>query len=217
MGIRASGRSALIITTGLLICFAGPMRSTESSAAASDTKTEGTSGTASSKTTKEASRHVRKQTSHSRSSDKAASKADAKKDKTAAEPDAVSSDGNKPSALPPSVADAQAQMTDADALASNAGRAVAARQIEPAQIQNLVSPDELNDLDRALSEDKPATPTMTLASIDVPQAATSVTYTTASSASGSDSTWNQTSLIGKLFIAFGGLLTVASAARMFMA
>jgi hypothetical protein len=37
-------------------------------------------------------------------------------------------------------------------------------------------------------------------------------------ASGSDSsTWDQTSLIGKIFIAFGALLTMASAARMFMA
>jgi hypothetical protein len=35
--------------------------------------------------------------------------------------------------------------------------------------------------------------------------------------SSSDSTWDQTSLIGKIFIAFGGLLTLASAARMFMA
>ena len=31
------------------------------------------------------------------------------------------------------------------------------------------------------------------------------------------STWDQTSLIGKIFIAFGALLTMASAARMFMA
>ena len=32
-----------------------------------------------------------------------------------------------------------------------------------------------------------------------------------------DSAWGQSSLIGKIFIAFGGLLTIASAARMFMA
>jgi hypothetical protein len=37
-------------------------------------------------------------------------------------------------------------------------------------------------------------------------------------ASGNDgSTWDQTSLIGKIFIGFGALLTMASAARMFMA
>jgi hypothetical protein len=35
--------------------------------------------------------------------------------------------------------------------------------------------------------------------------------------SNESSTWDQTSLIGKIFIAFGGLLTLASAARMFMA
>ena len=32
-----------------------------------------------------------------------------------------------------------------------------------------------------------------------------------------NATWDETSLIGKLFIGFGALLTVASAARMFMA
>ena len=36
-------------------------------------------------------------------------------------------------------------------------------------------------------------------------------------ANGESSTWDQTSLIGKIFIAFGALLTMASAARMFMA
>jgi hypothetical protein len=32
-----------------------------------------------------------------------------------------------------------------------------------------------------------------------------------------NSTWDETSLIGKIFIGFGALLTMASAARMFMA
>ena len=32
-----------------------------------------------------------------------------------------------------------------------------------------------------------------------------------------NATWDETSLIGKLFIGFGALLTIASAARMFMA
>lgn len=36
-------------------------------------------------------------------------------------------------------------------------------------------------------------------------------------ASGEHSVWDETSLIGKIFIAFGALLTIASAARMFMA
>jgi hypothetical protein len=41
--------------------------------------------------------------------------------------------------------------------------------------------------------------------------------TQAAAVSNDDSAWSQTSLIGKIFIAFGGLLTLASAARMFMA
>jgi hypothetical protein len=36
-------------------------------------------------------------------------------------------------------------------------------------------------------------------------------------ASGEHSVWDETSLIGKIFIGFGALLTIASAARMFMA
>jgi hypothetical protein len=36
-------------------------------------------------------------------------------------------------------------------------------------------------------------------------------------ASSDNSAWDQTSLIGKVFIAFGALLTMASAARMLMA
>ncbi len=52
-----------------------------------------------------------------------------------------------------------------------------------------------------------ATPAMSaMASADKPQIA-----------SNDDSAWGQSSLIGKIFIAFGGLLTVASAARMFIA
>ena len=39
----------------------------------------------------------------------------------------------------------------------------------------------------------------------------------AASSSNESSTWDQTSLIGKIFIGFGALLTMASAARMFMA
>ena len=58
------------------------------------------------------------------------------------------------------------------------------------------------------SDDKDTAPAATLA-MAVAQAPVM--------ASTDDSTWGQTSLIGKIFIAFGGLLTLASAARMFMA
>ncbi|MDO9062508.1 MAG: hypothetical protein Q7U92_26285, partial [Bradyrhizobium sp.] len=89
----------------------------------------------------------------------------------------------------------------------------------------VVAPDQLNDLDRALqetkseagseakSEAKPAAPILTLASAEAPPAPAAPVV----ARSKEDSAWDQTSLIGKIFIAFGALLTMASAARMFMA
>jgi len=89
----------------------------------------------------------------------------------------------------PAVADAQpdvnAQQHDANA------------QVAPA--------DQVNDLDLAATDDKPAL-TLATATIDPPAVVTN-----------SSTTLDQTSLIGKIFIAFGGLLTVASAARMLIA
>jgi hypothetical protein len=87
---------------------------------------------------------------------------------------------------------------------------------QPAADAQIVAADQLNDLDRALvEENKPAAqesppPAATLAMVRAPAAPVM--------AKGDDSsTWDQTSLIGKIFIAFGALLTVASAARMFIA
>jgi len=114
--------------------------------------------------------------------------------------------------------------TEADALASSAGKTLAANQTDAVQPQaepataaaaDVVPSDELNDVDRALTENKPATPTLAMASIDT--AATNDGSAIGQSATSDDSTWKQTSLIGKIFIAFGGLLTLASAARMFIA
>jgi hypothetical protein len=75
----------------------------------------------------------------------------------------------------------------------------------------VVAADQLNDVDRALHEGNP--PALVLASADTPATAPAM----ASSSGNDGSTWDQTSLIGKIFIGFGALLTMASAARMFMA
>jgi hypothetical protein len=81
---------------------------------------------------------------------------------------------------------------------------------QPAAETQVVAADQLNDVDRALHDSKEPAANQTTASTDVPA--------TPAMASGRDSsTWDQTSLIGKIFIAFGTLLTMASAARMFMA
>ena len=110
------------------------------------------------------------------------------------------------------------QMAAADARAGTAKPAVDAAappqvpqagEAKPADGQ-VVASDQLNDVDRALRETPPS-PQVTVASNDTPAQR-------AIAMAGNDhSLWDETSLIGKVFIAFGTLLTVASAARMFMA
>lgn len=86
--------------------------------------------------------------------------------------------------------------------------------IQPAPDNVVVAPDELNDVDRALREDQPSPPPVAGAAVTEPPAAGAAPVMAAGS---ENSVWNQTSLIGKIFIGFGALLTVASAARMFIA
>jgi hypothetical protein len=74
----------------------------------------------------------------------------------------------------------------------------------------VVEVDQLNEVDKALQEQTPASQTtVAVAPVKPAEQAKPLIQET--------STWDQTSLIGKIFIAFGALLTVASAARMFMA
>ncbi len=83
-------------------------------------------------------------------------------------------------------------------------------EAQPADGQ-AVATDQLNDAGRALREQRPAAPPVVVASNDPPA------QRTGAMAGDDRSLWDETSLIGKVFIAFGTLLTVASAARMFMA
>ena len=72
----------------------------------------------------------------------------------------------------------------------------------------LVAADQLSDTDRTLQESSPAAAGSTNPSPTPAPVATA--------ASDDGSAWNQASLIGKVFIGCGALLTVASAARLFM-
>jgi hypothetical protein len=110
------------------------------------------------------------------------------------------------------------QMAATDARAGTAKPAVdtgtppqsAAGDTQPAD-GRVVASDQLNEGDRALrGETSPAQPTA-VASSDAPG------QHTVAMAGDDHSVWDETSLIGKVFIAFGTLLTIASAARMFMA
>ena len=198
MKINASGRAALILATGLFACFAAP-----SLAAA------GTDGLKS-------VRHYRHYVHH-RSAMEAVKSSDSEKE---AATDTAENAGVNSATLPPSVANANAQLaanTLADSARAMTARAndimQAAADSRPATESQMVAPDQLNDVDRALREDRPPQQT-TLAMSSADAAAAAATPVMASSES---SSWDQSSLIGEICIASGALLTLASAARLFMA
>jgi hypothetical protein len=97
-------------------------------------------------------------------------------------------------AIPPSVADANAQLSSSDTPAADAQPAAATETKPNAQ-------------------PAAANPMVAAAEAEAPSAREAAPPPSASE----HSIWDETSLIGKIFIGFGALLTIASAARMFMA
>ena len=238
MSMGASGRSALIIAAGLLLGFGGPMRATDSAAEPAGVAAAHTGKAGAPVKLGKFSKHRshKRQATRTRKAAKAESKTDINEAKTTA---SATQDSDKGIPLPPTVANANASVspgtedlskegsskTEAGALASSAGEMLATNQGDaappvdnapsPAAAVEIVPSDELNEIDRALAESHQDSPSLALASVDVaPNANNAETDQAAASDS---SAWNQTSLIGKIFIAFGGFLTIGSAARMFMA
>ncbi|MEO6839380.1 MAG: hypothetical protein ABI192_01305 [Bradyrhizobium sp.] len=219
MNSKASGRSALILATGLWIGFAGPSLAA-GDATASSKPNAAASSTAINNSAKRASRHLKKYAHQ-----KSAKVADKSADKKAGSPTTGDADNSPPVPsirMPVSIANANAQLPATDTPAGSA-QAMSDRantilqaapgssaDAQPATGAPVVAADQLNEVDRALH----AT-TVALASADAPAVMASPPL--AAAASNENSTWDQTSLIGKIFIGFGALLTMASAARMFMA
>jgi hypothetical protein len=223
MTIKASGRSALILATGLFVCFAGPSQAAAGAdGAAASSKTEKAGAPiALNKYAKPGARNGKKYAR--RKSSKLALKSSSSKKAAPLDDVAIDDRAGSP-AMPSAVANANAQLASADPLPDNA-KAMSARannillavpanqggsaETSPAPVgMQVVAADQLNELDRALQESK--APPLVMAAAEPPVAPVAVSST-------ESSTWDQTSLIGKIFIAFGGLLTLASAARMFMA
>src|SRR3982075_1404770 len=119
MTIKASGRSALIIAAGIWACFAGPLQAAEGAdnATASVSKQESKAAGAP---------IVLKKYTKSRSAQRQSSKAALKStpesttDKKATEADAADNSGDSSTAIPPSVANANAQLAAADTPIRNA-------------------------------------------------------------------------------------------------
>jgi hypothetical protein len=218
MTIKASGYSA-ILAAGLLVGLAGLSQAATGAAATANSQSE--AAAAAGKHARHSS-HRAKKYAH-RKSLKVALKSNSDNKAGAADDDDDNSLGA--SAIPPSVANANAQLASADTPAGSA-RAMSARANEilqapplaaqPAADAQVVSPDQINDLDRALPDSTHPAPAVKMASAEAPAPAPPAPPAVAA---GSDesSSWDETSLIGKIFIGFGALLTMASAARMFMA
>jgi hypothetical protein len=178
------------------------------------------------KGTRHASRHWRSYAHHK--SGKVALKSSPAKKNDATD---GAADGDISTAIPPLVANANAQLATADTPDSNA-KAMTARandmlqaagqdnipqavaekpaDAQPAAETQVLPPDQLNDVDRTLPASAASAPAQAMASADAPDEPVVAK-------SDDNSTSDRTSLIGKIFMACGGVLTLASAVRMFMA
>ncbi|MGA2994312.1 hypothetical protein [Bradyrhizobium sp.] len=194
MIIRPSERLALILAAGLLL--ASPVQATtDGDDPVSDSKSDGTAAPVAPRTFRHASHH-RKHYAHHRPHVIAA-KTDADRKATDATPDDTKALPN----IPPSIANANAQMLLANAQ-TNAAAAIPSTDNGTFTV---AAADQLNDADRTLQEGS-----------STPAAAPSSPPAPATAITGESTALDHTSLIGKIFIGFGALLTMASAARMFI-
>jgi hypothetical protein len=220
MTIHASGRSALIIAAGIWVYFSGPLYAAEGADNATPAVSNQATRVAGAPIVLKKYAKTRHGKHAQRKSGKVVLKSAA--DKKAAEADTAGTSDDSSTTMPPAIANANAQLASADmptgnakAMSARANYIVLAAADSPANLQptadtEVVAADQLNDLDRALQESKPPVTTLAMVSTDAPAAPVTAR-------SDDSSAWDQTSLIGKIFIAFGALLTMASAARMFMA
>jgi len=239
MNFKATRHAATVVAAGAWICLAGPLGTNEANAqtpapaqataVGSATDTSAEPGKPTRLHARKASWKSRKAHHHAKAKKPAVDEDTAKADDKAGDTTAQATPGQDNAAMPPAVANANAQWpADAAAptntynMSAQAGNVLsqmgAQQPDQPATASpgdsasdaQVVAADQLNDLDRA-AEDKPPL-TLAKATLDTPEDATPVAATAAN-----NRPWEQTSLIGKVFIAFGGLLTIASAVRMFMA
>jgi hypothetical protein len=228
MAKKINGRSLLIIAAGICMWFTGSPQLVKSAQAAYEqaakTKdTEAGKPIAVKKLAKHSSRSWKKHASAQRKLKKIAAKSSQPKMLAILKMD----DGDTLAALPADVANANARLASddtpaasgkvmsvrADAVTQTAPQPNAATdQMSDTVDSRLVSADQLNDVDRALTENKAPVPLLAMAA-----ASTSPMINARIMASTEDNAWAKSSIVGKIFIAFGGLLTLASAARMFMA
>ena len=217
--LKASRRAALLLLAAVFVVFGAPAQAAPSSAASGKSDSAGKQADAvkSSKHRRHASRRSVSKTAQT-SADKAGQQDAAPR----TEPAKDDNDAPASSQMPPQVANANAQIAAADTPTAAAANAMTNRANDNVQAASdntaapdagtqLVAPDQRNDIDRALQQDTPPAPKTVVATTEAQPRPAPVMASSQSSA------WDQSSLIGKIFIGVGTLLTLASAARMFMA
>ncbi|MBR0687897.1 hypothetical protein JQ612_35110 [Bradyrhizobium manausense] len=227
--MKASERAALVILAGSLLLFGATAQAAQNSAASTSDSKQAEASKPAKPRSHSSRRHTDSKTAQ-KSDDKtkksdqtdATAQADEAKTGTKAGKEA-STDVPASNQMPPDVANANAQLAPADPPPAAAASAMTGRANDNVQAaadntaapnaeNQVVAPDQLNDLDRALQQDNPPAQKAVIAATDAqPRPAPVMASSQPSSA------WDQSSLIGKIFIGVGTLLTLASAARMFMA
>ncbi|MEY9108707.1 FtsZ-interacting cell division protein ZipA [Bradyrhizobium yuanmingense] len=217
--MKTSARAALIVLAGLVLLSGGLAQAAPNSAAGNKSESAD-KGADTAKHRRQDSRRTDSRKTGQKSEDKADNK------DTAAKPDEAKNDkadSQVPasSQLAPEVANANAQLA-ADTPTAAAASAMTNRANDNVQAaadntsaespeSQVVAPDQLNDIDRALQETRRPQKAVIAATEAQPRPAPVMASSQQSSA------WDQSSLIGKIFIGVGTLLTLASAARMLMA
>ena len=218
MTIKASARSVLILAAGLWAGLAAPLP-----AIAAGADADSAAASKSENTVSETS--ARKRYAHRKSARTASKSTESRK---ADEKQVADASGGTAPAIPAWVANANAQMTAADAppdsakgmsaaMSEKANTVLQTAADKPADAEAPAEPgavvsDQNNTIDRSLTPSEQPAATATQGVV-----LASTSRATSDASVNDSSTLDKTSLIGKVFIAFGALLTLASAARMFMA
>ena len=219
----------MLFAAGLLLSLAGPAPAI---AAGADTATASKSeDSTSGKSVRQGSRYLKKRDAHRKDARTASKSPESGKVEEKQVADAT---GGTAPAIPEWLANANAQMTAADAppdsakgmsaaMSEKANTVLQATADKPAEAEapadaaGAAASDQLSETDRGLQEATSTQVTATPSATTQGVVLASTSRASSESASNDSSTLDKTSLIGKIFIAVGALLTVASAARMFMA
>lgn len=224
---RVIRRSLIVAAATLMPCFVGASQAAPAAQSASTAQASSARPLKLTHATKRKAHRVRKSSRHrrgerhARTTTKAAKveetrKLNKAKQDTPPEPSTPEPSSLEPSSLEPSVANAHAELTAGDpqpqtstAVPMESDKTVSNNAT--AGSVHIAATDQLNDINRdANAATATPSPSVSMASYSESRAAFAQT------ASEGDA-WDQASLIGKIFIAFGTLLTLASAARLMIA